>query len=789
MNELLAVRRAAVLGAGVMGAQIAAHLVNAGIDTLLFELPGEGADPSAPARKAIAGLRKLEPSPLAEPAVAERLCAANYDTDLARLADCDLVIEAIAERLELKEALYRRIAPHLDEGAVLASNTSGLSIEALADSLPEPLRPRFCGVHFFNPPRYMHLVELIPADATDAALLDRLEAFLVSGLGKGVIRAKDTPNFIANRIGVFSLLAAMHHAEVLGISPDVVDKLTGPAIGRAKSATWRTADVVGLDTLAHVVDGSAARLTGDPWHAYLRLPEWLHQRIQAGALGQKTRAGVYRKDKRAGILVWDPRAGDYRPAEGQVDEQVQALLAIRDPAERLGELRRHEHPQAQFLWAIHRDLFHYAAVLLADIAETARDVDLAMRWGFGWHQGPFEIWQAAGWAAVREALQAEIAAGETLSFAPLPDWVERLDAVHGPQGSYSPALAKPVPQRELPVYRRQRVRPGVLGEFRPPAGETAWESEAVRLWSLDGEIGILSFKTAMHTVSDGVLKGTLEAVAIAEQRFPALVIWQDSEPFSVGANLKEVASELEQGHFEALEQVVERFQQATGALRRARIPVVAGLRGMALGGGCEYLMHCDRVVAALESYVGLVEVGVGLIPAGGGCKEMALRAARQAPDGDVQPYIQKAFEFLARGQVAKSAVQAQRAGLLRESDLVVMNPDEVLHVALWQARALAEAGYRPPAEDPVPVAGRDVLASLRTALVNMHAGGFISDYDYRVGSAVAEALCGGELDAGTPVSQQYLLDLERRLFVALLREEKTQQRIVHMLKTGKPLRN
>src|SRR4249919_3100139 len=422
MSKNLLVRRAAVLGAGVMGAQIAAHLTNAGVDTVLFDLPAKDGDPNGIVIKAIDGLGKLSPAPLAAKGLAAVVTPANYETGLALLRGCDLVIEAIAERMDWKQDLYKRIAPFVPDHAVLASNTSGLGIDALAGVLPEALRHRFCGVHFFNPPRYMHLAELIPAKTTEPAILAALESFLVTTLGKGVVIAKDTPNFIGNRIGVFSMLAAMHHTEQGKLGFDTVDALTGPAIGRPKSATYRTADVVGLDTMAHVIKTMADTLPDDPWHSYFKAPAWLQALVSKGALGQKTGAGIFRK-RGKDILVLDLAAQDYVPSAGDLDPDVAALLKERDPTKKFAALRASEHPQAKFLWNCFRDTFHYSAYHLADIADTARDVDFAIRWGYGWSLGPFETWQAAGWKQVADWIAEDIVAGKAMSNAPLPDWV------------------------------------------------------------------------------------------------------------------------------------------------------------------------------------------------------------------------------------------------------------------------------------------------------------------------------------------------------------------------------
>ncbi|MGH8164279.1 MAG: 3-hydroxyacyl-CoA dehydrogenase family protein, partial [Rhodanobacteraceae bacterium] len=424
-------RKAAVLGAGVMGAQIAAHFTNAGIKTVLFDLAAKDGPKNGIAVKAIQHLGKMSPAPLAAKDLAAAIMPADYDEDLAALKDCDFVIEAIAERMDWKLDLYRKVAAQIPPHAILASNTSGLSINELAEALPEDLRHRFLGVHFFNPPRYMHLVEVIPGKSTDVSLAQGLEAFLTSTLGKGVVLAKDTPNFIGNRIGVFSMLATMHHTTEFKLGFDVVDALTGPAIGRPKSATYRTADVVGLDTMAHVIQTMHDTLPDDPWHEHFKSPPWLDALIEKGALGAKTGAGFYRKAGKE-IQVLDLVKQDYRPSQQKASDEVAAILALKDPAEKFAKLRVSDDPQARFLWACFRDLFHYSAYHLEGIAETARDVDFAIRWGYGWKLGPFETWQAAGWEQVAKWIAEDIATGNAMSKAPLPAWVtDGRKGVHG----------------------------------------------------------------------------------------------------------------------------------------------------------------------------------------------------------------------------------------------------------------------------------------------------------------------------------------------------------------------
>ncbi len=782
------IRKVAVLGAGVMGAQIAAHLVNAQVPTLLYDLPDADGG-SGIVHKAIAALRKQQPAPLAAAGLEAFIEPANYAQDLGRLAECDLVIEAIAERLDWKRALYHKVAPALGAGAIFATNTSGLSIELLAEACPQALRARFCGVHFFNPPRYMHLAEIIPCSTSDAGMLDHLETFLVTTLGKGVIRAKDTPNFVANRVGVFSMLATVANAAKYNLRFDVVDDLTGPKLGRAKSATFRTADVVGLDTFAHVVHTMREGLAQDPWRGLYAVPPWLENLIGAGALGAKSKSGIYQKKGRE-LLVLDPASGAHVPADAQADAAVIEVLKIQDVAERFAALRQSEHPQAKFLWASFRDTFHYIAYHLADIAHSARDVDLAMRWGFGWQRGPFELWQAAGWSRIAHWIEADIRSGEALAAVPLPQWV--LEAgrtgVHFPQGAYDAAgktLARP---SSLPVYRRQLAPASLTGERRE-LGETVYENAAVRGFTSGDGVLVVSLKTKAHSISPEALEGLHQAIDLAEAHYRALVIWQTEPPFSVGANLEALRPALAAGDWASIESVIARFQSTSMRLRYSLIPTVAATEGYVFGGGCEFVMHCDRVVAALESYVGLVEAGVGLLPGGGGCTELARRAARESR-GDLLAALKEYYMAIATAKVATSGIEARRMGYLRDSDPVVFNADELLYVAKHEALALAQAGYRPPlAGARFAIAGRTGAASIKSQLVNLLEGHFISAYDFEIGSRIAEVMTGGDLEAGTEVDESWLLALERRHFVALLRNPKTQERIAHTLKSGKPLRN
>ncbi|MBP7370929.1 MAG: 3-hydroxyacyl-CoA dehydrogenase family protein, partial [Arenimonas sp.] len=448
-------KKVAVLGAGVMGAQIAAHLANANVPVVLFDLAADGGDKNAIVTKALANLGKLSPAPLASKSIVQFITPANYDEHLELLSDCDLIIEAIAERLDWKKSLYAKILPYVGNKTILASNTSGLSINSLSEVLDESLHHRFCGLHFFNPPRYMHLVELIPCAKTDTDVLTSLEGFLVSNLGKGVVYAKDTPNFIGNRIGVFSILSVLHHTAQFNMGFDEVDALTGPLIGRPKSATYRTCDVVGLDTMSHVIKTMADTLPNDPWHPYFKTPEFLQSLIENKALGQKTGAGIFKKVGKE-IHVLDLSTKSYRPSQATVAPEVLAILKDKNPKSKLQALRACEHPQAQFLWACFRDLFHYCAHHLADIAETARELDFAIRWGYGWNLGPLELWQAADWKQIANWIEEDIANGKAMGISALPVWVNTVAGVHGKDGSFNASTQSFQPRSSNPVYKRQR---------------------------------------------------------------------------------------------------------------------------------------------------------------------------------------------------------------------------------------------------------------------------------------------------------------------------------------------
>jgi 3-hydroxyacyl-CoA dehydrogenase len=798
------VRKVAVLGAGVMGAQIAAHLVNVKVPVVLFDLPAKEGPKNGIVTKAVENLKKIKPAPLGVAEDAALIQQANYEEHLELLRGCDLIIEAIAERMDWKEDLYKKIAPFVNDNAILATNTSGLSITKMSQVLPEQLRPRFLGIHFFNPPRYMYLVELIPTPTTQPEIVDQLESFVTTAVGKGVVRTNDTPNFIANRIGIGGALLTLLEVEKSGLTYDVVDDLTGKRMGRASSATFRTLDIVGTDIMSKGSQTMRDNLPNDPFLSNFGEPAVVTRMLEKGWLGQKTGSGFYKKEGKT-VLRLDPATMTYVPGGAKADKEVTDMLKL-PVAARVKALRESGNPQAQLIWAIIRNNLHYAAVCAAEIADTCRDIDFAMRWGYGNKQGPFEIWQAAGWKQVAEWITADIVEGKALSSAPLPKWVFEgpvadKGGVHQPEGSWSAAEGKFKPQNELPVYGRQFFRESVLGSQAPDAataGKTLHEDASIRLWTLDDEVIIASIKSKMHAIGQGVSQGLFKGLQMAETGYKGLVVWSPEAPFSAGADLQEMMPAFMQGGGKAIEPLEKQLQEFMLAVRYSNVPTVAAIHGMALGGGCELAVHCAKRVAHVESYIGLVEVGVGLIPGAGGLAYLARRAAEQVEaakgvsgqnGAELIGFVKEGFQAAAMAKVGVSAHESRKFGYLLDSDIIVPNKDEVLYVAIQQAKAMFESGYRAPLKRQFAVAGRNVKATLQSSLINMRDGGFVSQHDYLISSMIADVLTGGDVDAGTLVTEEYLMALERKHFCALLDHPKTQERIMGMMSTGKPVRN
>lgn len=795
MSELKSwhpIKRVAVLGAGVMGAQIAAHCVNAGLEVILFDLGTTPQKKNLLAMDAIRGLTNLKPDPLLDPTWVKFIQPANYEDDLERLKTCDLIIEAIAERLDWKLDLYQKIKSFCHDKAILASNTSGLSISALAKPLPQSLRSRFLGVHFFNPPRYMSLVELVPHAETDPEVLNGLETFLTLYLGKNIVRAQDTPNFIGNRIGIFSLLNALYHADKLDLRLDVVDALTGPLIGHPKSATLRTLDIVGLDTFAHVVRTMYTELPDDPWRELFVIPSWMKTLIDRGCLGQKAGLGIYKKEGKD-LYVYDIKEEEYRPMTSQANKDVVDIMKTPDPEQRYKRLYDSGKADGKFLWACQRDVWHYCAYHLESIAHTVRDVDEAMRWGFAWALGPFESWQEAGWSAQVKHLETDIKNNTAWCAAPLPAWVQDLKSgCYQGRESYAPAEQTFLLKRALPIYEQRLFVDTPL--IRADRGETLFENNYVRLWRQADDIGILSFRSKMATISRGVLDGIRQALALAERSCSAMVIWQSDYPFfSVGADVKEFLASMETGDFALIDETLQSFQAMCLSLRYSPIPVVAAIRGYAFGGACELALHCDARVAHVESNIGLVEAAIGLLPGGGGLKEMArlaaLRAGQNSDGKDLMLFLKPIFENIAAGKASLNAHDAKTLGYLQPQDTIIMHADELLYVAKQTARHLLNTHYVAPRPDLIRVAGDEGFAQCEGLLINLLEGDFISEHDYLVANTIAQIICGGMVDANSKVDEAWILRLEREGFIELAQTPQTRARVEHMLATGKALRN
>ncbi len=750
------VRSAAVLGAGTMGAQIAAHLANAGLPVLLLDLD---------AQTAAAGLqraRKLRPDPFFTPDAARLITTGGFDTDLPRLAACDWIIEAIVERLDVKQALLARVEPHRGPDAAVSSNTSGIPLADIAQGRSPEFRRHWLGTHFFNPPRYLQLLEIIPTADTDAGVADRIARFADRGLGKGVVVARDTPGFIANRIGMYGAARTLELLADGQFTVEEIDALTGPLIGRAKSATFRTMDIAGLDILAHVAADLDRRLPDEAEQGAFRLPELVGALIDKGWIGEKAGQGFYRKERTpegSRILTLDPASLDYRPRQSPRLPAADAAGANDDLPARVRTLLLDKSRAGELTRATLGRTLVYAAETAGAIAHSTGDVDRAMRWGFGWELGPFELWDAVGVDTICEACQ----------LSEPPAAVRDLDALRRARGP------------ELRILRSARAE-------RPPVRRNAGAS----LVDLGDGVLAVEFHSKMNAIGGDIVDMLQAGVREAEQHFDALVVGNDAAAFSAGANLMLVLLEAQEENWDEIDLMVRTFQSAVTGLRSAGVPVVVAPAGLTLGGGCEIALHGDRVQAAAETYMGQVEAGVGLIPAGGGTKELVARAMQSLRSRamDPLPVLQQVFELIGYGKVSTSAADARRLGLLRDTDGVTMNRERLLADARARARDLAGGGYQPPPpQHAIPVGGDGVRATLELGVHLALRGGWISGHDALIGRKLAHILAGGAIPHATTVSEQYLLDLEREAFLSLCGEPRTQQRIAHTLKTGKTLRN
>jgi 3-hydroxyacyl-CoA dehydrogenase len=807
------IKTVAVLGAGTMGARIAAHLANAGMHCWLLDIvPSELtleekargltlADPRVRNRIVRAGFeaaQKARPAAFFTAATASRVTIGNFEDNLAWCAQADWIIEAVAENLAIKRSLLQKVAAQRRPGTIVTTNTSGLPIHQIAEGFDDDFQRHWAGTHFFNPPRYMKLVELIPGPATSSEVLEALADFCDRRLGKGVVRAKDTPNFIANRIGTFSMLTSLSLMTRFGMSIEEVDACTGPAIGWPKSATFRTADIVGLDVLANVVRNIYENTPQDESRELYRVPPLVEEMIKRGWLGEKSGRGFYQRVKKGGdseILVLDPGTMEYRPRQKARFASLEMARTIDDSRARLrtilGPIIAGEpgDKAQQFLWALISETSLYAARRIPEIADSIVDIDRAMRWGFGWDLGPFEICDALGVEALARRWTAD---GRDL-----PPLFTRLlsssrkslyESSAGELSAFDPGAGTPTKVLEPPGII-------ILKSLKERSKEVARNSGASLIDLGDGVL-CCEFHSKMNAIGDDITAMMQTGLKRLNTDFDALVIANQAPNFSVGANLMLLLVAAQEQEWDDLHDAVRRFQNTNMALKHAAKPVVVAPQGMALGGGCEISLHGARIQAAAESYMGLVETGVGLIPAGGGSKEMIVRANEHAAGGeslDLFHAFKPVFETLAMAKVSASAEDARNLGFLRPADFISMNGDRLVADAKAAALALVEEDYRPalalPTEPSIRVLGEELIAGAKLAIHMMLRGEYISEYDAHVARKLANVLAGGPLTESQLVSEQYLLDLERETFVSLCGERKTQERVAHTLKTGKPLRN
>ncbi|HSN29814.1 MAG TPA: 3-hydroxyacyl-CoA dehydrogenase/enoyl-CoA hydratase family protein [Kofleriaceae bacterium] len=777
------IRRVAVLGAGVMGSGIAAHCANAGIPVLLLDIvPPDGkGGRNAFANGAMDKLKKAKPAAFTAQRNALLIQTGNFDDDLAKVADCDLIIEAIVERLDIKRALFEKLeklAPH----AIIASNTSGLRIADMLVGRTEQFKQNFMVTHFFNPPRYMKLLELVAGPETSAEAKARVEKWGKDDLGKGIVWAKDTPNFVGNRIGVQSMMTVIHTMMAMELSPEDVDAITGVPLAHPKSATFRTADMVGLDTMGHVASNSYKVLVDDEDRDTFKMPAWVEGMIAKGQLGDKTKGGFYKKAGKD-VQTLDYKTGEYRAKGGDADiaKTAKSLSRTEDPRERVKKTVATEGKIGQFAWTVLSRSLAYAARRIPEITDSVENIDNAMKWGYNWDLGPFEVWDALGFAETFDRMKKDGIA--------LPAWVEKMRASNA-TGFYTDGKMWDA-QRGDYVPRSSDPRE-VTWEVMRKGGAPVLKNTGAEAWDLgDGILG-LQFKTKANSIDGDVIKMINDSVARAEQDFRGLVIWNQGEFFCVGANLFAVVMAAGQKQWDGLREQVKGMQSAMQRMKYARVPVVAAPYNMTLGGGLEICMGSDAVQAASETYSGLVEVGVGLIPGGGGCMNMLWRGLEAIPDGtdiDTYAFVTQTFKNIALAKVATSAEEAKVFGYFRNSDGVSFDRARQLHEAKQRAIGLATAGYHPPAPRAYKLPGENGIATLQMMVNTLVAGKYASEHDAKIAMKLANVLCGGVSGHTHAVTEDEMLELEREAFVSLCGEPLSQARMQYMLQNNKPLRN
>jgi 3-hydroxyacyl-CoA dehydrogenase len=799
------IEKAVVLGAGTMGARIAAHFANAGLPCILLDIVPQGASPEARNKIVRAGLdaaKKAKPAAFFTPALADRVSVGNFEDDLKRCAEADWIIEVVAENLEIKKTLLTRVAQFRKPGAIVTTNTSGLPVHLIAEGMSEEFQQHWAGTHFFNPPRYMKLVELVPGPRTSPEVIETLSDFCDRRLGKGVVIAKDTPNFIANRVGTFSMLNALRLMSTLGMTVEEVDACTGPAIGQPKSATFRTADIVGLDVLLHVVKNIYDTVPDDESREMYRVPALLEEMARRGWLGDKTGQGFYKKVKGAAekeILTLDVNTLEYRPRQKARFASIDGAKSIEETTERLRALvgpvlegQKSDKAQ-QFLWGLLSENCLYAARRVPEISDHIADVDRAMRWGFAWELGPFQLMDAIGLPAFAAAAQKE---GRSL-----PPVIQKV--LDGGRKSFYDSQQGTTTVFDLATGTQKAVEEpaGILIlKSLKDAGREVDRNSGASLIDLGDGVVCCEFHSKMNAIGADLIAMIHKGIKRLDTDFDAMVIANQSVNFSVGANLMLVLVAAQEQEWDDLHLAVKQFQNVNLAIKYAPKPIVAAPQGMALGGGCEVSLHATRIQAAAESYMGLVEAGVGLIPGGGGSKEMLIRANEHAAGGedlDLFHALKPIFETLAMAKVGTSGEENRDLGFLRREDGVSIHRDRVVADAKQAALSMIRNGYKAPSASwqegaqttTIKVLGEQFLAGAKLAIHMLLRGGYATEHDAVVARKLANILAGGAVSAPQMVSEQYVLDLEREAFVSLCGTKKTQERIAHTLKTGKPLRN
>jgi 3-hydroxyacyl-CoA dehydrogenase len=769
-------RTAAVLGAGVMGTQIAAHLANAGLTVHLLDIAAPNGPKNAIVEAAFKKGLKQSPPIFFTDKTAHRVTLGNFDEHFDRLADVDWVIEAVVENLAIKQQLMARIEKIVREDAVISTNTSGLPIHAIAQNCSDSFRKRFLGTHFFNPPRYLKLIELIPTPDTDPLVLERMQNFGEFHLGKGIVIAKDTPNFIANRIGMYVTLLGLHALTDKGYTIEEIDTLTGPLVGRPKSATFRTADLVGLDTLMYVVQNLYPAIPDDEHREVFKVPELLRKLVETGTLGAKTGQGFYKKQK-SQILALNPTTLTYEVSQPMDVPGLEIMSRMPNLGDRLRALYQDTGRAGTLFRSFILDTLSYSASRIPEIADSPAEIDRAMRWGFGWELGPFEIWDALGFEQVLGDMK--------VTRMMVPAWVEEMRH----RGEAHPMFVSPCPLRRSPFS------PNIdLAAIKADPALTLWQNSEAALLDMGDGVGLYEFRSKGNTLSLNVVKGLGEVLDLLEtNHLKGLVIGNGSAHFSGGANLAEMGMMAQSGSLDGIANLIVTFQTLLQRIYYFPKPIVAAVQGRALGGGCELVMACPNVVAAAETYIGLVEVSVGLIPGAGGIMRMTSRVAERAASENpshVQSFLKAAFETIATAKVSSSAHEGQALGFLPPATQILMNGDRRLAVAKSTVLHLADSGYLPPPElNAIQVLGRPARALLDMGAYSFEQSGYASEHDRYLANRLAYVMTGGDLTAPAFVHENYLLELERENFIPLLGLPKTQERVAHMLKTKKPLRN